>query len=125
VQASGDEVVAEIGSGDTIHATRPELAATPGDRVTVLIRPEDISVGTVRGLTGARPSLAGVVTDISYHGDTFKLGVAVGDDVLRVKVARESGAGMQPGQTIFVTWKPDAVRILPAANRVGFDGDAP
>jgi putative spermidine/putrescine transport system ATP-binding protein len=125
VQASGDEVVAEIGSGDTIHATRPELAATIGDRVTVLIRPEDMSVGTVKGLTGARPSLAGIVTDISYHGDTFKLDVAVGDDVLRVKVARESGAGMQPGQTIFLSWKPDAVRILPAVDGAAAKGDAP
>ena len=124
VQASGDEVVAEIGSGDTIHAMRPELAATAGDRVTVLIRPEDMSVGTVRGLTGARPSLAGVVTDISYHGDTFKLDVAVGDDVLRVRVARESGAGMQPGQSIFLSWKPEAVRILPAADRVACEGAA-
>jgi putative spermidine/putrescine transport system ATP-binding protein len=124
VQASGDEVVAQIGSGDTIHAARPELAATAGDRVTVLIRPEDMSVGTVRGLTGARPSLAGVVTDISYHGDTFKLDVAVGDDVLRVRVARESGAGMQPGQAIFLSWKPEAVRILPAADRVACEGAA-
>jgi putative spermidine/putrescine transport system ATP-binding protein len=125
VQSSGDEVVAEIGSGDTIHAARPELAATPGDRVTVLIRPEDMSVGTVKGLTGARPSLAGMVRDISYHGDAFKLDVAVGDDVLRVKVARESGAGMQPGQTIFLSWKPDAVRILPAADGAASDGDTP
>jgi spermidine/putrescine ABC transporter ATP-binding subunit len=123
VQASTDEVVAEIGSGDTIHAMRPELAATAGERVTVLIRPEDMTVGTVRGLTGARPSLAGVVKDISYHGDTFKLDVAVGGDLLRVKVARESGAGMQPGQTIFVSWKPDAVRILPAADGVASDGE--
>jgi putative spermidine/putrescine transport system ATP-binding protein len=123
VQAWGDEVVAEIGSGDTIHAMRPERAATAGERVTVLIRPEDMSVGTVRGLTGARPSLAGVVKDLSYHGDTFKLEVAVGGDVLRVKVARESGAGMQPGQAIFLTWKPEAVRVLPAGDGAAFDGE--
>jgi putative spermidine/putrescine transport system ATP-binding protein len=125
VSTSDTEVVAEIGNGEKIHAARGELAATAGDRVTVLIRPEDMSVGAVRGITGARPSLAGVVRDISYHGDTFKLDVAVGDDVLTVKVARESGAGMQPGQTIFLSWKLEAVRILPNAERAAARGDGP
>jgi ABC-type Fe3+/spermidine/putrescine transport system ATPase subunit len=125
VSTSDAEVVAEIGNGEKIHAARAELAATAGDRVTVLIRPEDMSVGAVKGITGARPSLAGVVRDISYHGDTFKLDVAVGDDALKVKVARESGAGMRPGQTIFLSWKPEAVRILPIAEPAAARGDGP
>ena len=65
--------------------------------------------------------LAGTLRDISYHGDTFKLDVAVGDDLLTVKVAREHGTTMTPGQEVFLSWKPTAVRVLPAADGDGHD----
>jgi spermidine/putrescine ABC transporter ATP-binding subunit len=116
VSSSGDEIVAAIGNGDTLRAPRGTLAVSAEDRVVVLIRPEDMSVTTSREQAGQRPSLAGVVKDISYHGDTFKLDIAVGDEVLKVKVAREAGAGMEPGRPVFLTWKPAAVRILPVAD---------
>jgi ABC-type Fe3+/spermidine/putrescine transport system ATPase subunit len=87
-----------------------------GDRAVVLIRPEDMSVATNGEQVATQQSLAGVVKDISYHGDTFKLDIAVGDDALKVKVAREAAAGMEPGRPVFLTWKPAAVRILPVAD---------
>ena len=37
--------------------------------------------------------LAGTCKEISYHGDTYKLDVAVGEDMLKVKVAREAAPG--------------------------------
>jgi putative spermidine/putrescine transport system ATP-binding protein len=116
VSLSGDEIVATIGNGDTLRAPRGTLAISAGDRAVVLIRPEDMSVTASREQAGPQPSLAGIVKDISYHGDTFKLDIAVGDDVLKVKVAREAGAGMEPGRPVFLTWKPAAVRILPVAD---------
>jgi putative spermidine/putrescine transport system ATP-binding protein len=116
VSSSGDEIVATISNGDTLRAPRGTLAVSAGDRAVVLIRPEDMSVTASREQAGPQPSLAGIVKDISYHGDTFKLDIAVGDDVLKVKVAREAGAGMEPGRPVFLTWKPAAVRILPVAD---------
>ena len=116
VSSSGDEIVVTIGNGDTLRAPRGTLAVSAGDRAVVLIRPEDMSVTASREQAGPQPSLAGIVKDISYHGDTFKLDIAVGDDVLKVKVAREAGAGMEPGRPVFLTWKPAAVRILPVAD---------
>ncbi len=116
IQAAGDEVVVKIGNGKTIGAKA--AAAAAGARVVVLIRPEDMSVGT----TPTDKALAGIVQDISYHGDTFKLDVAVGADVLKVKVAREHGAGMRPGQEVYLTWPSAAARVLPAGDHAS-DGD--
>ncbi len=95
-QVCGDEFVVEIGSGEKMRVTRGSSAAAPGSRAVVLIR---------------------------YHGDTFKLDVAVGSDVLKVKVPRERGAGMERGNSVFLTWRSSAVRLLPAADRISDTGD--
>jgi putative spermidine/putrescine transport system ATP-binding protein len=123
--ASGDEVAVEIANGRTIRAARGTFAAAVGDRVVVLIRPEDMSVCASKERAEGRDVLAGILKEISYHGDTFKLDVAVGADTLKVKVAREHGAAMNPGQEVFLTWTSAAVRVLPAADRLNDadDGD--
>jgi TOBE domain len=72
--------------------------------------------------------LKGIIKDISYHGDAFKLDVALGDEVLKVKVARERGAGIERGQPVVLTWKAGAAKVLPPAQRGdggdGGDGDS-
>ena len=120
---SGDEFAVEIGNGEKIRAARGTSAAAPGSRAVVLIRPEDISVTATGERTAGQDVLAGTIKDISYHGDTFKLDVAVGADMLKVKVARERGAGMERGDKVFLTWRSSAVRLLPAADRTSDTGD--
>jgi putative spermidine/putrescine transport system ATP-binding protein len=122
-QVCGEEFVVEIGSGEKMHVTRGSSAAAPGSRAVVLIRPEDISVTATGERTAGQDVLAGTIKDISYHGDTFKLDVAVGSDVLKVKVARERGAGMERGNSVFLTWRSSAVRLLPVADRISDTGD--
>ena len=119
----GDEFAVEIGSGEKMRVARGSSAAAPGSRAVVLIRPEDISVTATGERTAGQDVLAGTIKDISYHGDTFKLDVAVGTDVLKVKVARERGAGMERGDNVFLTWRSSAVRLLPAADRTSDTGD--
>jgi putative spermidine/putrescine transport system ATP-binding protein len=113
-QICGDEFAVKIGSGETIRVARGTSAATQGGRAVLLIRPEDISVTTTAERAESQDVLAGTIRDISYHGDTFKLDVAVGTDVLKVKVARERGAGMERGDRVFLTWRSGVVRLLPA-----------
>jgi spermidine/putrescine ABC transporter ATP-binding subunit len=122
-QVCGDEFAVEIGSGEKMRVTRGSSAAAPGSRAVVLIRPEDISVTATGERTAGQDLLAGTIKDISYHGDTFKLDVAVGTDVLKVKVARERGAGMERGDSVFLTWRSSAVRLLPVADRTSDTGD--
>jgi len=116
ITASGDSVTAAISSGETIRATRGDLKAGAGDQVVVLIRPEDMRIGAAAESTAGEDAVTAVVKDISYHGDTFRLDVAVGDDLLKVKVARALGAAVAPGQSIVLTWKSSAARILPKSN---------
>jgi len=122
-QVCGEEFAVEIGSGEKMRVTRGSAAAAPGSRAVVLIRPEDISVAATSERTAGQDALAGTIKDISYHGDTFKLDVAVGTDVLKVKVARERGAGMERGDSVFLTWRSSAVRLLPVADRISDTGD--
>jgi putative spermidine/putrescine transport system ATP-binding protein len=125
IRASGDEVVVELASAAIIRAHRGTFAAPEGSRVVVLIRPEDMSVATTAECLDGQDGLKGVIKDISYHGDAFKLEVALSEEVLKVKVARERGAGMERGQQIFLTWKARAAKVLPPAHRdAGSDGDA-
>jgi putative spermidine/putrescine transport system ATP-binding protein len=119
---SGDELAVELGNGEKIRATRGTSAAAPGSRAVVLIRPEDISVTATDQRTAGQDVVAGTIKDISYHGDTFKLDVALGADMLKVKVPRERGAGMEPGQKVFLTWHASVVRLLPAADRTSDAG---
>ena len=46
VEVSGADVTVELANGEIIQAARGELAAAAGDRVVVLIRPEDMSLHT-------------------------------------------------------------------------------
>jgi len=123
VKACGNEVEVELANGQTIRATRSSHAAAPGESVVVLIRPEDMSVCANGDRTGADDVLAGTVRDISYHGDTFKLAVAVGKEVLKIKVARVQGAGVVPGESVLLTWKSNAAKVLPATDRTEIAAD--
>jgi spermidine/putrescine ABC transporter ATP-binding subunit len=111
VEASGDIAAVTIGNGSTIHAARGEAAV--GDLTYVLLRPEDMMARASPLRPDGYDTLIGTVKEISYHGDAYKLDVTVGDDVLKVKVAREQGTGLEPGRQIHLLWKPEAARLLP------------
>jgi putative spermidine/putrescine transport system ATP-binding protein len=114
--ADGDRFAVAIGSGAVIRAASGQFAATIGDRVFVLIRPEDMTVHpTASDQAGGHDRLVGTVTELSYHGDIFKLTVAVGGDILKAKVVREQGSDFEVGRQVVLTWTPTAARLLPAA----------
>jgi len=114
--ADGNGFAVQIGSGAVIRAASGQFAAAVGDRVFVLIRPEDMTVHPAASdQAGGHDRLAGTVTELSYHGDIFKLTVAVGADILKAKVAREQGGDFEVGRQAVLTWTPTAARLLPAA----------
>jgi hypothetical protein len=55
----------------------------------------------------------GRIIEVSYHGDSYRLEIALGTDRLKVKVPRVSGAGLEPGHDVQVAWAPDAARLVP------------
>ena len=54
-----------------------------------------------------------------YHGDAYRLEIAVGTDRLKVKVPRLAGTGMEPGQDVQIAWASDAARLLPIEESPG------
>src|SRR5205085_8624787 len=64
----------QTADGAAIRVGCSETAMAPGDKVVVLIRPEDMAVAATPPGDGAS-ALAGTIRDISYHGDTFRLDV--------------------------------------------------
>jgi putative spermidine/putrescine transport system ATP-binding protein len=103
--------------GGTAIGTLPASFATMGARAFLLIRPEDMSV-QLQSFAQADGSeqLTGVITELSFHGDVFKLAVAAGDDVLKAKVAREQGGSLELGRQVILSWRRDAARLLPPAS---------
>jgi hypothetical protein len=51
--------------------------------------------------------------ELSFHGDVFKLAIAVGEDVLKGKLAREQGGSLEIGRQVILSWRRDAARLLP------------
>ncbi len=126
VEAGSAGVLVEVAQGQRVKVTRAEKAPSVGSRAVVLIRPEDMSVHAGPTQSDGMDSLAGTVRDISYHGDSYKLDVAVGEHALKVRLARVSGNGVELGQRVVVAWRPDAARLLPAEDSgLGADGAQP
>ncbi len=103
--ADGNGLAVRIGDGAVIRAMPGQFAAAVDDHVFVLIRPEDMTVHLATPhQSGGNDHLVGAVTELSYHGDVFRLNVAVGDDILNVKVAREQGGDFDVGRRVLLTW---------------------
>jgi putative spermidine/putrescine transport system ATP-binding protein len=117
--AADDRVTVETAGGQVIRAVRGEVAAAIGERAVVLVRPEDMTVGDVAEQAGDRDSITGTVADIGYHGDSYRLDVAIGQDRLKVRVPRLAGTGMEPGRKVVVSWRADVARLLPVEDGAG------
>jgi len=116
-QAQPSGFAVKIGNGAVIHAASAPSGAAIGDRIFVLIRPEDMAVHPANaGDSDGADRLVGTVTELSYHGDAFKLDVAVGSDILRIKVGRGQGGAFEIGRRVLLTWTANAARLLPAAS---------
>jgi putative spermidine/putrescine transport system ATP-binding protein len=102
----------ETADGRVIRALPGKVDATVGRRVVVLVRPEDMLVAADAAPAPDGTSIGGTVTDVSYHGDCYRLDIASGAARLHVKVPRDAAAGMATGRAVTVTWRPEAARLL-------------
>jgi ABC-type Fe3+/spermidine/putrescine transport system ATPase subunit len=115
IEAAGGGCAVKIDNGPVIRALPGQLAFSANGRAFLLLRPEDMTIE----LQSASPAqdhewLEGTITELSFYGDVFKLGIAVGGEILKAKVAREEAGGFAVGRQVFVRWKRDAARLLPA-----------
>ena len=120
---AGDEVAVETAGGTVVRAMRGSPAAQPGAAVVVLIRPEEISLAAPADSAGADNTLAGRVLDVGYHGDTFRLEVAVEGGTLKVKLPREQAAAMTLDSAVRLKWSARAARVFAAGDDSGASDD--
>ena len=58
--------------------------------------------------------LSGTISDISYHGNSYRVIVAKGGGGnLRATIPRAAGLSFEPGQPVTLSWRADAARLLP------------
>lgn len=85
----------------------------PGDRVTLALRPEGLSVAPTDGAIDERLNrVRGRVRRRIYAGTTIEYEVDLGGATLRVRVGTAED-GFRPGDEVVVAWAPETARILP------------
>jgi spermidine/putrescine ABC transporter ATP-binding subunit len=115
VEASKGFVRGRTGSGEIIAAaTTATCEPSVGERATFLVRPEHIVLSSKESGTESE-GICGVLSDVSYNGDSHKLSVEIGGEVLRLKVPASAPLDIQRGQTLRVSWASKAAKVLPPA----------
>jgi spermidine/putrescine transport system ATP-binding protein len=105
-----------LATGDTI-----EVAGTNGagaeDQVTVMIRPERLSIGRQR-IPGR--SLSARISDVIYEGSTFRLIADLDNDTEVVAIADgdDDVPTLDPGSSVALTWAPDAAYVLQGSSTI-------
>jgi putative spermidine/putrescine transport system ATP-binding protein len=117
VEAAGNGCVVKTGNGSVIRAVGSAPVATRGNNAFLLVRPGDITVWPAAAAQpGESEQLSGTLKERSFNGDVFKLGIAVGNDILKAKAPRDQGNAFEVGQNFVLSWKRDAARLLPATD---------
>jgi len=107
-------ILVETQDGHALEVARHEAAPQTGAKAALLIRPEEILLTPVRGPEPDRQILSGTISDISYHGDSYRVIVANGSGGnLRATIPRAAGLSFEPGQPVTLSWRADAARLLP------------
>ncbi len=114
VEVVGAQALVELGNGHVVRVAHGEVATVIGQQTVVLVRPEDMRLGA---LADGRDSVRGRISEVIYHGDSYRLELALGADRLKVKVPRLAGTGLEPGQEVQIAWESDAARLLPVEGR--------
>ena len=87
-----------------------------GQAVTVAVRPEKVRLS--RGRLEGPNAFEGRIEDMTYVGKDTDYRVRIGLETgLRVRVqnqAVETGVSLNPGETVWVQWPPQAARLLEA-----------
>ncbi|MGE3063981.1 MAG: ABC transporter ATP-binding protein [Hyphomicrobiaceae bacterium] len=99
---------------DIVAASTPGRGS-PADAVTLCLRPERIRVTGTADRAGARPAR---IRDTVYVGDIIKYHIILDGpqpavDLVVKTLATSSAGAMGPGKSVFVSWDPADVQIIP------------
>jgi spermidine/putrescine ABC transporter ATP-binding subunit len=118
------EATATQGKGKTVSCSakgigKIDLTADKScsGAVAIAVRPEKLKLSATEPKAAKAIKIHGTVRDVAYYGDTSHVVVTAKDDLeLSVNVQNDSrtgGAGVSPGQKIWVHWSPEDTLVLP------------
>jgi spermidine/putrescine transport system ATP-binding protein len=92
------------------------LSLSPGERVGVLLRPQDLQMEIVGPKQPGEGRLTGVIQDRTYKGMTLDTLIRLDSGtVLRASEFFDGDdADLTPGQRVAVGWTPNSASVLPA-----------
>ncbi len=86
----------------------------PGDRRTVMFRPQNMAIGAPGALTGDDPTLSGRIQHREFLGSLIRYAVRVGEHVILVDDTHQVGRPVfDVGDDVVLGLAVDQVRILP------------
>jgi iron(III) transport system ATP-binding protein len=111
--AKGGANGASLGEVDTasgsIRCVLPEMAKA-GDKVLIVIRPEDLNFVPESGASGSDNVVEGLVTTSLFMGDSIEYRVTIKDAALRLKL--HPSTAVAQGDTIRIKLPPERCRAL-------------
>ena len=110
VTRAGPDFADVLAAGGERLTTRKPAGARDGQRVLVVVRPEDVQLSTTPA--AGRNSVAGRVMRVSYLGSTINVGVRVDDRSFTV-VSSRHGFVAGTGEEIYLTWDPADCSLIP------------
>jgi spermidine/putrescine transport system ATP-binding protein len=118
VERTGSVTLVRLASNEVVEVSRSVAPLVAGERVSVMIRPEDLMVGGAE----SGPRLAMRLSTSAYQGGSVRLigNLSDGTEVSLDTDARSPHARARPGDTLALTWEADCTYALPGwpAHRV-------
>ncbi|MCF7967793.1 MAG: spermidine/putrescine ABC transporter ATP-binding protein PotA [Methylococcaceae bacterium] len=111
-----DDGRADIAIENRIFPLSAPLCLSPGERVVVLLRPQDLQMEIVGPKQPGEGRLTGVIKDRTYKGMTLDTLIRLDSGtVLRASEFFDGDdAALTPGQRVAVGWTPNSPSVLPA-----------
>jgi ABC-type Fe3+/spermidine/putrescine transport system ATPase subunit len=114
VSSDADTVAVALDIGVTMTLPRRDATAVAGQRVALVLRPEEIAVQFPGDPAPGGAGIAGQVTEIGYLGDSYRLSVMVDGVAITVKLPPHRATAIAPGAQVSLAWDAAAARLLPA-----------
>ncbi|MFO1059027.1 MAG: ABC transporter ATP-binding protein [Dongiaceae bacterium] len=114
--AAAGEVAVRLASGETVRAPQDGRAYAAGDRVTVAVRPEHLSIAEEPAGPAGNAIMA-TITGTSFQGLSRAVFASGGGGLpLQLHLSGDAAAGAPaPGQPVRLCWRPSVTRLFPAA----------
>jgi putative spermidine/putrescine transport system ATP-binding protein len=111
---NGDRCTVELDGGEATIQAKPVNVSSVGDRTTLSLRPERVTVNPAEGT--CENVLEGTVRELIYLGDHIRTRAAVGgNDDFVVKIPNAHGhASLEQGARVRFGWSADDCRALDA-----------